>query len=77
MLNIASENSIDAIKKSNIINKDVRIDNEVRSKISRNIAESLNADSQIFENGIINDNLSNSKTRNIHTRIKFNIRHFN
>ena len=29
MLNIASENSIDAMKKSNIINKNIRINDEV------------------------------------------------
>ena len=29
MLNITSEDSIDEMKKSNIINKDVRIDNEI------------------------------------------------
>ena len=29
MLNITSENSIDAIKKSNNVNKDVRIDDEI------------------------------------------------
>ena len=32
MLNITSENSIDAMKKSNIINKNIRIDDEVRSE---------------------------------------------
>ena len=32
MLNIALENSIDAIKKLNIINKDVRIDDEIRNE---------------------------------------------
>ena len=74
MLNITSENSIDAMKKSNIVNKDVQIDNEVRNEIVRNIVESLNADSQIFRNNIINNNLLNSKTRDIHARIKFNIR---
>ena len=29
MLNITFENSIDAMKKSNIVNKDVQIDNEI------------------------------------------------
>ena len=61
ILNITSENSIDAIKKSNNINRNVRINDEIRNKIVRNIAENLNADSQIFENNIINDNLLNSK----------------
>ena len=77
MLNITSENSIDAMKKSNIINKNVRIDDEIRNKVARNIAESLNASNQIFEDDAINNNLSNSKTRNIHARIKFSIRHSN
>ena len=43
ILNIASENSINAIKKSNIINKNIQISNEVRSKTARNIIEKLNA----------------------------------
>ena len=33
MLNIAFENSIDVMKKSNIVNKNVRIDDEVRNEI--------------------------------------------
>ena len=45
MLNITSEDSIDAMKKSNIINKDSRIDDEVRSKVARNIIESSDANS--------------------------------
>ena len=77
MLNITSENSIDAMKKSNIINKNVRIDDEIRNEVARNIAESLNADNQIFENDVIDNNLSNLKTRNIHTRIKFSTRRSN
>ena len=77
MLNIAFENSIDAMKKSNIVNKDVRVDDEIRNKVVRNIVENSDADSQIFENDITNDNLLNSKTRDIHTRIKFNIRRSN
>ena len=32
MLNIMSENSIDAMKKLNIVNKNVRIDDEVRNE---------------------------------------------
>ena len=72
MLNITFENSIDAIKKSNIVNKNVRIDNEIRNEIARDIAESSNANNQIFKNDVTNNNLSNSKTRNIHARIKFN-----
>ena len=33
MLNITFENSIDAMKKSNIVNKDVRVDDEIRNEI--------------------------------------------
>ena len=77
MLNITSENSINAMKKLNIVNKNFRIDDEVESETVRNTAESSNADSQIFENDVTNDNLINSKTWNIHARIKFNIRRSN
>ena len=77
MLNIASENSIDAMKKSNIVNKNVRVNDEVRSETVWNIVESSNADNQIFEDDITDDNLSNSKTRDIHTRIKLNTRRSN
>ena len=77
MLNITSENSIDAMKKSNIVNKDIWVDNEIRNEIARNIVESLNKNSQIFEDDAINNNLLNSKTRNIHARIKFSIRRSN
>ena len=45
MLNITSEDSIDAIKKSNIVNKNVQIDDEIRNEVIQNIVESLNADS--------------------------------
>ena len=77
MLNIIFENSIDAIKKSNIVSKNIRINDEIRNKVARNTAENSNADNQIFENDITNDNLSNSKTQNIYTRIKSNIPRFN
>ena len=77
MLNIASENSIDAMKKSNIINKSVRIDNEIRNEAARNTAESSNVNNQIFEDDATNDKLLNSKTSNIHARIKFNTRRSN
>ena len=33
MLNITSEDLIDAMKKSNIVNKNVRLDNKVRNEI--------------------------------------------
>ena len=74
MLNITSEDLIDAMKKSNIINKDVRVDDEVWNEVARNIAEYSNADSQIFGNDVTNNNLSNSKTQNIYVRIKSNTR---
>ena len=77
MLNIASENSIDAMKKSNIVNKDVWVDDEVRNEAVRNTIENSNADNQVFKNDVTNDNSSNSKTRNIHAKIKFNIRRSN
>ena len=77
ILNITSENSIDAMKKSNIVNRNVRIDNEIRNEAVRDIAENSNADSQIFKNDIIDNNLLNSKTRNIHARIKCNTRRSN
>ena len=77
MLNITSENSIDAMKKSNNVNRNARIDDEVRSEAVRNTAESSDTDSQIFENDVTDDNLSNSKTRDIRARIKFSTRRFN
>ena len=77
MLNIASENSIDAMKKSNNVNKDARVDDEVRNKAARDTAESSNTDNQIFEDDITGGNLSNSKTRDIRARIKFSTRRFN
>ena len=61
ILNITFKNSIDAMKKSNNINKNARIDDEVRNEIARNIAESSDANNQILKNDFINDNLSNSK----------------
>ena len=77
MLNITFENSIDAMKISNIINKNIRIDDEIRNEIVWNTFENLNADNQIFENDVTNNNLLNSKTRNIHARIKFSTRRSN
>ena len=62
MLNIASENSIDTMKKSNIINKNIRIDDEIRNETARNTVESSDVNSQIFENNITDDKLLNSKT---------------
>ena len=61
ILNVASGNSIDAIKNSNIVNKDVRINDEIWNKVVRDIVESSNIDDQIFEDIITDDNLSNSK----------------
>ena len=77
MLNIAPENSIDAMKKSNNVNRDTRVDDEVRNEAVRDIVESLNANNQIFENDVTDNNLSNSKTRNIHARIKSDTCRFN
>ena len=77
MLNITPENSIDAMKKSNNVNKDARVDDEIRNEAARDIVESSDADSQIFENDVTDDNLSNSKTRDIRARIKFSTRRFN
>ena len=77
MLNVTPEDSIDAMKKSNNINKDARVDDEVRSEAARNITENSNTDSQIFENDATDNNLLNSKTRNIRARIKSSTRRFN
>ena len=77
MLNIAFKNSIDAIKKLNIIYKNVRIDDEIWNETVWNTAESSNADNQIFKNNIIDNNLLNSKLRNIHARIKSSTRRSN
>ena len=43
ILNITLENSIDAMKKSNIVNRNVRISDEIRNEVARNTAESSNA----------------------------------
>ena len=43
ILNITFENSIDAMKKSNNVNKDIRIDDEIRNEAAQNIAEKSNA----------------------------------
>ena len=77
MLNITPEDSIGAMKKSNNVNRNARIDDEIRSKAARNIAESSDADSQIFEDDVTSNNLSNSKTRDIHARVKPDTRRFN
>ena len=77
MLNITFKNSIEAMKKSNIINKDIRVRSKIRNEVARNIAESSDVDNQIFENDIINDNLLNSKTRNIYAKVKFSTRRSN
>ena len=77
MLNRAPENSIDAMKKLNIVNKDIQINDEIRNETARNTAESSNADDQIFENVVTDDNLLNSKIRNIYARIKSSTRRSN
>ena len=48
MLNITFEGSIDAMKKSNIVNKDIRINNEIRNKVAQDTTESSNVNKQIF-----------------------------
>ena len=77
MLNVTSEDSIDAMKKTNNVNKNARIDDEVWNEAARNIAESSNTNNQIFEDDATNDNLSNSKTQNTRARIKSSTRRFN
>ena len=77
MLNITSENSIDAMKKSNIVNRNIRIDDEIQNEAVQNIVESSDANSQTFKNDVINNNLLNSKTKNIHAKVKFNTRRLN
>ena len=77
MLNVTSEDSIDAMKKSNNVNKNARVDDEVRNETARDIAESSNTDSQIFEDDVTDNNLLNSKIRNIRARIKSSTRRFN
>ena len=77
ILNITPKNSIDVMNKSNIINKNVRVDDKIQNKMIWNAVKSSDADSQIFRNDITNDNLLNLKTRNIHTRIKSNTRRLN
>ena len=65
------------IKKLNIINKDIRINDEVWNEVIRKTAENSNADDQIFEDIVINNNLLNSKVRNIYAKIKFSTRRSN
>ena len=77
MRNIASENSIEATKKSNIVNRNVQIINEFWNETARDTAESLNVNDQIFENVTADDNLLNSETRNVHTTDKFSVRRSN
>ena len=62
------------MKKSNIVNKNIWVNDEIRNEVARNTTESLNINNQIFENNIIDDNLLNSKARNIHVKIKSSIR---
>ena len=77
MLNVTPKDSIDAMKKSNNVNKDARVDDEIRNEAARDIAESSDTDSQIFEDNVTNDNLSNSKIRDIRTKVKSSTRRFN
>ena len=77
MLNVTFEDSIDAMNKSNNVNRNARVDNEVRNEAVRNTAESSDINNQIFEDDVTDDNLLNSKTRNIRAKVKFSIRRFN
>ena len=77
MLNVAPEDLIDAMKKSNNVNKNARVDDEIRNEAARDIAESSDTDNQIFEDDAINDNLSNSKAQDTRARVKSNTRRFN
>ena len=77
MLNITFKNSIDAMKKSNIINENVRINDEIRDEIVRNIIQNFNTDDQIFEDVITNNNLLNSKFENIYMIVNFSTRRSN
>ena len=77
MLNVAPEDLIDAMKKLNNVNKDARIDDEVRNKAARNIAESSDTDSQIFKDDVTDDNLLNLKIQDTRARIKSSTRRFN
>ena len=61
ILNITFENSINTVKKSYIINRNIQINDKTRNETARNTVESLNANDQIFENVITNDNLLNLK----------------
>ena len=45
--------------------------------VARDIAESSNADSQIFEDNATSSNLSNSKARDIYARVKSSTRRSN
>ena len=65
------------MKKSNIINKNKRIIEEVRNEVAQNTIGNSSADDQIFENIISDDNLLNSKTRNIYAIKKFKARRSN
>ena len=47
ILNIMFENSIEAIRKLNIINKNVQVNDEVRNETVRNTAKSSNANNQV------------------------------
>ena len=77
MLNVTFENPIDAMKNSNIINRNVQIIDEFRNEVARDTAENLSADDQIFKDVIADNNLTNSKTRDVHTTDKFNVRRSN
>ena len=49
--------------------------NEVRDEVDWNNIKSPSAGDQIFENIIINDNLSDLKARDVHILVKLNVRY--
>ena len=65
------------MKKSNIINRNVRVIDEVRNEAVRNTSESFSDDDQIFRNITADDNLLNLEIRNTHATNKLNARRSN
>ena len=72
MLNVSFKNSMNVMRRSNMIDKNFQIINKVRDEPVRNTGESSSANDQIFEYMTADDNLLNSKIQNIHTINKFN-----
>ena len=65
------------MKKSNLINRNVQINDEVRNKVVQNIAESSNTNDHIFKIVITDGNLLNSKSRNLHAIVNHSTRRSN